>query len=136
MKRSKIFVKMFILIILACLLAVACENVTFSPLQGKWQLKTVEKEGKIITVDTVWYNFQSISLFSLQVYDPQKDTYYAYEGVRTQEEDVVSIRMIAEWVVDNSDWILPSRSFTIEKVNKKQLRLLSEEGYRYSFIKF
>jgi hypothetical protein len=103
---------------------------------GKWQLKTVEKEGVIIPVDTVWYNFQSISLFALQVYDPQKETYYAYEGVRTQEEDVVSIRMIAEWVVDNSDWILPSRSFTIEKVNKKQLRLLSEEGYRYSFIKF
>ena len=133
MKRNLILVKTCIFTLLA---VAACDNVTFSTLVGKWQLKTVEKEGVIIPVDTVWYNFQSISLFALQVYDPQKETYYAYEGVRTQEEDLLSIRINAEWVVDNSDWSHPNRSFTIEKVNKTHLRLRSEEGFLYSFIKF
>ena len=31
-------------------------------LEGKWQLKTVEANGVVQTVDTVWYNFQP-SLF-------------------------------------------------------------------------
>jgi hypothetical protein len=118
-------------------LLVACDNVSFSPLIGKWQLKTVEKSGEIVPVDTVWYNFQSISIFSLQIYVPQSDVYVEYIGFRTQEDDVVSIRLEDESVTAfHPDWKSVNRSFTIEKVNRKSLLLRSEEGYVYSFIKF
>ena len=118
------------------LFAVACDNVTFSPLVGKWQLKTVEKNGEIIPVDTVWYNFQSISIFSLQIYAPRYDAFTAFEGIRTQDDKVISIRLNDEKAINQSDWNSTVRSFTIETVNSKKLRLRSEEGYLYSFIKF
>jgi hypothetical protein len=116
----------------------ACDNVSFSPLIGKWQLKTIEKNGEIMPVDTVWYNFQSISIFSLQIYTPHSNEYlWPLIGFRTQEDDVVSIRLEDEWVANfYPDWNSVNRSFTIEKVNRKNLLLRSEEGYLYSFIKF
>ena len=118
-------------------LFVSCDNVTFSPLVGKWQLKSVEKNGNIMPVDTVWYNFQSISIFSLQIYTPRSNAFTVYNGFRTQEGDVVSIRLEDESVVFfYPDWNNASRSFTIEKVNNKRLLLRSEEGHNYSFIKF
>jgi len=124
-------------VILFCLFAfVACDNVTFSPLVGKWQLKTVEKNGVVIPVDTVWYNFQSISLFSLQIYQPQKDNYLSFEGVRTQEDKVVSITIFDEIVLAHSDWNNINRSFSIVDMNRRRLQLQSEEGHLYSFIKF
>ena len=118
------------------LFAVACDNVTFSPLVGKWQLKTVEKNGEMILVDTVWYNFQSISIFSLQIYAPRDDVFTAYEGMRTQDDKIISIKLNDERVVNLSDWNSTVRSFTIETVNRKKLLLRSDEGYLYSFIKF
>ena len=118
------------------LFAVACDDVSFSPLVGKWQLKTVEKNGVIVPVDTVWYNFQSISVFLLQIYAPHNDAFIAFEGTRTQDGKVVSIQLNNEWVVYQSDWNSTARSFTIETVDRKKLRLRSEEGYLYSFIKF
>ena len=121
---------------IAFLLFMSCENVTFTPLVGKWQLNTVEKNGEVIAVDTVWYNFQSKSIFSLQIYSPQHDRFTVYVGMRTQKEKVVSIDLNNETVVYYSDWNSDKRSFTIEESNRKRLILRSEEGYLYSFIKF
>ena len=121
---------------IAFLLFMSCENVTFSPLVGKWQLKSVEKNGELVTVDTVWYNFQSISIFSLQIYSPHYEVYTMYVGMRTQHENVVSIDLDDPTVVYHTDWNCDKRSFTIEKSNRKRLLLRSEEGYLYSFIRF
>jgi len=118
------------------LVFVACDNVTFSPLVGKWQLKTVEKNGVITPVDTVWYNFQSTSLFSLQVFDSQTGDYLAFEGTRMQKEDLLSISLFFESCVDHSDWNSTNRSFLIVNSSRQRLLLKSEEGYLYSFIKF
>ena len=123
----------FIILFLALM---ACDNVSFSPLIGKWQLQTVEKNGEITPVDTVWYNFQSISIFALQIYEPQGDQYRLFEGLRTQEDKTVSIQIFNEAVVKFSDWNSINRSFTIDKLNRRRLALRSEEGYIYSFIKF
>ena len=120
----------------AFLMMIACENVTFSPLVGKWQLKTVEKNGELIHVDTVWYNFQSKSVFALQIYKPHDDSYLLFNGMRTHDDKVVTIEMLNETVVYYCDWDNPIRSFTIEKSNRKQLLLRSEEGSLYLFIKF
>lgn len=121
----------------AILLWVSCDNeVTTPKLVGKWQLKTVEKNGIEIPVDTVWYNFQSESIFSMQVYVPQRDTVLVLLGFKTEEDHVLSIELDSESYLNYSDWSGIHRSFTIEKLNKKKLKLRSEEGYNYSFIKF
>ena len=125
-----------LIILFSLLVFVACDNVTFSPLVGKWQLKTVEKNGVIIPVDTVWYNFQSTSLFSLQVFNSQTGEYLAFEGTRTQKEDLLSISLFFESCVDHSDWNSTNRSFLIVNSSRQRLLLKSEEGYLYSFIKF
>ena len=127
------------LVIFFFLALTACENVSFSPLIGKWQLQTVEKNGEVTPVDTVWYNFQSISIFALQIYESQRDDYLLLIGLRTQEDKTVSIRIFDDYtddVANFSDWKIVNRSFTIEKLNRRRLILRSEEGYIYSFIKF
>ena len=121
---------------IALLLFMSCENVTFSPLVGKWQLKSVEKNGETIAVDTIWYNFQSKSIFSLQIYSPHFDRYSSYVGMRVQHGDVVTIDLNDKTVVYHADWNNDVRSFTIEELNRKRLLFRSEEGYRYYFIKF
>ena len=118
-------------------LFVACDNVTLNPLLGKWQLKTVEKNGEITNpVDTVWYNFQSKSIFSIQIYQPQQDRYREFVGLRTQKDNVISIGLIEEGALVFSDWNSTNRSFTIVNINRRRLLLESEEGYRYSFDNF
>jgi hypothetical protein len=124
------------LILLVFVLFMACDDVTTSDLVGKWQLKTVEKNGVEMAVDTVWYNFQSESVFMLQVYVPQRDTCLSLYGMRRQLGNVLSIRLEFDEYIEYSDWSGRSRSFTIDQLNKKRLTLCSEEGYHYSFIKF
>jgi len=129
------------LILFIFLLFVACNNVTFSPLVGKWQLKTVEKNGNLTPVDSVWYNFQSISLFSIQIYVSQQDTIMHFFGVRVEESKELSIRMFCNDeefmdMISLSDWTNKNRSFSIIHLNRRRLLLQSEEGYLYSFIKF
>lgn len=129
--------KKYGLLFLVFLLCVSCDNeVTTPKLVGKWQLKTVEKNGTETPVDTVWYNFQSESIFSVQVYVPQQDTVLVLLGFKTENEKVLSIQLQSEAYLEYSDWGGTERLFTIEKLNKKNLKLRSEEGYHYSFIKF
>ena len=128
--------KKFHLIYFAFILCFSCNDIPTSELIGKWQLKTVEKNGIETPVDTVWYNFQSEAIFSIQVYVPQQDTVYVLLGMRSQEGDVVSIELESESYIDYSDWNSLNRSFTIDNVSRKKLVLSSEEGYIYSFIKF
>jgi PBP1b-binding outer membrane lipoprotein LpoB len=120
------------------LMLTACSNVdvTTPKLVGKWQLKTVEKNGVITPVDTVWYNFQSESVFSIQVYVPQQDTILVLEGMKKQTDDVLSIQLNSETYNNYSDWNGIYRSFTIDKLNRKSLILRSEEEYLYVFKKF
>ena len=128
--------KKYYLITVLCALFISCDDIPNSPIIGKWQLKTVEKNGMVSPVDTVWYNFQSEPVFAIQIYSPQRDTLYMTKGVRMQADNVISIELESEFYIDLMDWDSANRSFTIDKVSRKNLVLLSEEGYRYSFIKF
>lgn len=131
--------KKYSFLLLVFSLFMACDDVTdvtTPDLVGKWQLKTVEKNGLETVVDTVWYNFQSESVFMLQVYVPQRDTFLFLYGMKKQQGNVLSIRLEFDDYIEYSDWPGRSRSFTIDHLNKKRLTLRSEEGYHYSFIKF
>ncbi|MDR1523865.1 MAG: lipocalin-like domain-containing protein, partial [Tannerella sp.] len=119
-------------------LCAACDDVTTPDLVGKWQLKTVEKNGVETAVNTVWYNFQSESVFMLQIYLSEPNDYLLLYGLKRQTNGDLSIRLEFEpepWM-GCSDWESRERLFTIEELNKKKLTLRSEDGYRYSFIKF
>ena len=118
------------------LLTVSCDKVTTPALVGKWQLKRVEKNGTETAVDTVWYNFQSESIFEMQIYVPQTDTYLPLPGLKRQAGMTLSIRLEFEYHLASSDWPARERSFTIEHADRKTLTLRSEEGYQYSFVKF
>ena len=67
MMKNLIAITCFVVALVSC-------NKVEHKLEGKWQLKTVEANGVVQTVDTVWYNFQT-SLFEYQLYDPAKDVY-------------------------------------------------------------
>ena len=136
-RHFKLFImKKYFLIFFAVILCISCDDISSSRLTGKWQLKTVEKNGIVMPIDTVWYNFQSGSVFSVQVYISQLEMILDIKGVRTQKEDVISIFLDVEYLTEYLDWDSADRSFTIEKLEKKKLTLRSEDGFIYSFIKF
>ena len=132
--------KKYVLILITSLLTLpTCDDFSHAPIIGKWQLKSVEREGTIIApVDTVWYNFQSLSVFLLQVYEPSRDSVRMLHGLRKQEDNLISIKLQLYWPIDldYTDWETMERSFYIEHVTHQKLTLRSEEGYLYSFIKF
>jgi hypothetical protein len=99
-------------------------------------LKTVEKNGVNTIVDTVWYNFQSISLFSIQVYQSQTNNYVELWGFRTETDGKLNMEIRPEDTFELTDWTERTRTFAIDKCKGKTLILRSEEGYVYSFNKF
>jgi len=136
--NRKIFTGMAVWVIL---LLAACEKEVSDQLKGKWQLKTVEAAGRITPVDTVWYNFQSESLFMYQIYHPAVDTFSWTYGFKTQPESHIIQLEIINWVILKedflpfTDWKESVRTFSVDKINRKQLILKSEDKI-YAFDRF
>jgi hypothetical protein len=126
---------------LLCFLFAGCEKEVNDQLTGKWQLKTVEEAGNVISVDTVWYNFQSQSLFMYQLYHPETDEFSLTYGYRLQlESHIIQLELI-NWTITvadflpRTDWKEPIRIFTIEKINHKQL-VLKGDDKTYTFNRY
>ena len=119
---------------------IACGDSLERQLEGKWQLKTVEQNGQIETVDTVWYNFQN-SLFEYQVYVPAIDSVrnmYGYKtlvGDQHLELELVSYFITIKDFLPITDWSAPKRIFQIEESTGSRLTL-SSEGKTYIFKKY
>lgn len=119
---------------------IACGDSLEHHLEGKWQLKTVEQNGKIEIVDTVWYNFQN-SLFEYQVYVPAIDSVRNMYGYKTLADDqhleleLVSYFIAIKDFLPLTDWSSPKRTFQIEKSTGSRL-ILSSEGKTYTFKKY
>jgi hypothetical protein len=128
--------KKFFILSTLFILSISCTDIVQSKLSGKWQLKTVEKNGVITVVDTVWYNFQSESLFSIQVYQKQANIYPELIGFRTETDGVLKIEFRPDEYLAITDWTNNIRTFSIDKCKGKTLILRSEEGYVYLFNKF
>lgn len=114
---------------------VSCDKVEHN-LEGKWQLKTVEANGSIQPVDTVWYNFQT-SLFGYQLYNPTTGNYQQTYGFRTLEGDK-TLRLELESgknFLRYTDWKDTVRVFSIEESTVTKL-VLNSEGKTYTFRKF
>lgn len=119
---------------------IACGDSLERQLEGKWQLKTVEQNGQIETVDTVWYNFQN-SLFEYQVYVPAIDSVRNMYGYKTLVDDqhleleLVSYFITIKDFLPITDWSSPKRTFQIEESTGSRLTL-SSEGKTYTFKKY
>ena len=119
---------------------IACGDSLERQLEGKWQLKTVEQNGQIETVDTVWYNFQN-SLFEYHVYVPAIDSVRNMYGYKTLVDDqhleleLVSYFITIKDFLPITDWSAPKRTFQIEESTGSRLTL-SSEGKTYIFKKY
>ena len=119
---------------------VSCNKVEHK-LEGKWQLKTVEANGVVQTVDTVWYNFQT-SLFEYQLYDPAKDVYRTNFGYKTLKGDTkLDLELVNYGGTPlkihgvPADWTSPKQTFTIEQSSVTNL-VMSAREESYTFKKF
>ena len=119
---------------------IACGDSLERQLEGKWQLKTVEQNGQIETVDTVWYNFQNY-LFEYQVYVPAIDSVRNMYGYKTLVDDqhleleLVSYFITIKDFLPLTDWSSSKRTFQIEESTGSRLTL-SSEGKTYTFKKY
>jgi len=118
-----------------------CRKETSDLLKGKWQLKTVEIAGIISAVDTVWYNFQSESLFMYQVYYAEKDSFTYQYGFKTHSDghtlllELTSYPRPVKNFLPVTDWEDYIRTFTVEKIEREKLILVGGEK-KYVFEKF
>ena len=102
---------------------------------GQWQLQTVEADGDLIKVDTVWYRFQTI-LFNYKVYDPHAGIYHDCSGFINEYNDKkVTIQLQDKSFLKYTDWTSDERTFDVERISGGKL-VLSSDGKRYTFRKF
>ena len=119
---------------------IACGDSLERHLEGKWQLKTVEQNGQVETVDTVWYNFQN-SLFEYQVYVPAIDSVRNMYGYKTLADDRhLELELVSHFITIKdflplTDWSSYKRTFQIEESTGSRL-ILSSEGKTYTFKKY
>ncbi|MDR2119712.1 MAG: lipocalin-like domain-containing protein [Tannerella sp.] len=123
------------------LFASGCRNEASDMLKGKWQLKTVKHAGVFSTADSVWYNFQSESIFMYQIYSAEKDSFTHQYGFKTQIEvrtlqlELISYPRPIATFLPATDWKDRIRIFTIKKITGNEL-VLSGDEKEYIFIKF
>ena len=138
---KKINLRSYCLTICLCLFFTGCEKEISDQLKGKWQLKTIETAGRLTPVDTVWYNFQSESLFMFQIYHPDANTFSWMYGYKTQPgKNIIQLELINSTIAKEdflpyTDWKGAVRSFTVDKINRKQL-VLKGDDKTYSFDRF
>lgn len=121
-----------ILIAFCVILFVSCSKDTESKLFGKWQLQKVEASGNVQNVDTVYFNFEH-SLFMYQVYVTEIDSFRHQYGYNTLEGEKTLLlelendpRPISKFL-PYTDWNSSKQTYTIDKLESKQL-ILSREG--------
>jgi hypothetical protein len=124
-----------------CLVLGGCQKDLSERLAGKWQLKKIEQDGQIVHVDTVWYNFQSESLFLYQVYDPRAETFSRQLGYKSQPEEHTILlalfsnpRPVTDFI-PLTDWQEKERRFVVLDIGGGRL-VLSSDNKTYHFIRF
>jgi hypothetical protein len=119
----------------------ACSDDIENQIEGQWQLKTMEENGVISKVDTVFYSFMSGRVFSYTILLNQDETclYYGYIDALSDKE--ILIKIDDEYFLNKSrdfevksDWEEQQRIFEIQSINSKKL-VLFYGGKTYSFRK-
>jgi len=121
-------------LLFSLLLLPSCLNYE-SRYDGQWQLRTIESEGHVSEVDTVWYGFQTI-LFNYKIYDSRSGTYRSTTGyIDDYEKTKITLQMPDSDFIRFTDWKSSPRNFVVEHLSGSKL-ILSSDGKRYTFRKF
>ncbi len=130
------------ILLLVCLIvcSVSCKEGD-DGLEGKWQLREMRYDDKVVRVDTVFYNFQ-FGVFQLQAFNSVPMVVNSVIGSYVIAED--TIKMNVEPLFANDlhalkfyyDWDKPSAKFHIDKHSASRLHLLREDEVLFVFRKF
>ncbi|MDR0834535.1 MAG: lipocalin-like domain-containing protein [Candidatus Symbiothrix sp.] len=127
------------------LLFTACTDDIEHKIEGQWQLKTIEKNGMISPVDTVFYNFMNGRVFSITVLQPQElinpgntrdhaYTFYGYIDELAGDNMLITIHNPDDGFKEATGWNEGQRIFDIVNITNKNLMLRTNEQL-YSFKK-
>lgn len=140
--------KKIITALLTCIIGIcSCSDDIDKKVNGQWQLKTIDENGIVSPVDTVFYSFQKGTVFSLSCLVNENTAVFSYGYVRFPSENELFISMDTTRNEDGhfintvgnfkelSGWDTLYNSFIIESIDSKNM-VLSSEGKVYSFKKF
>jgi len=133
-------------IILSMFILAACDNYKSYPLDGMWQLKTVQDmNGNENKVDTVFYSFHREVMFSVTILvNPKFSTYPFYGYMDMPSDNKLHLLLnnsadenYVEWFLSFSGWSSADLTFDIKEYNSKNLVLFdSGNGKTYTLKKF
>ena len=129
------------------LFVAACSDDIDSKINGMWQLKTVEENGTISNVDTVFFGIQGGAVFSftlLMPNDPLIESIqsYGYASFPSENEMMISMDTskfengyfinISGDFLKYSGWDKYCMTFDVKQIDSKYL-VISERNRTYSF---
>jgi hypothetical protein len=117
----------------------ACSDNIENQIEGLWQLKTVEENGVISEIDTVFYSFMNGQVFSYTILLNPDETYIYYGYIDALSDKEILVKIDDEYFFNRdfrvkSDWGEQQRIFDIQSINSKKL-VLFYGGKTYSFRK-
>jgi hypothetical protein len=124
----------------------SCSDDIDHKINGQWQLKTIDENGVISQVDTVFYSFQRGMIFSFTTLVNPDSTSISYGYISfpaenellisldtTRNEDGYLYNVVGDFK-ELSGWDNLYNLFTIESIDNKNM-VLSSDGKIYSFKK-
>lgn len=131
------------------LLSGGCSDEVEHRASGQWQLKTMEKEGVVSVVDTVFFAFQRGLIFSFTILTTPDEANVSYGYLEVPAENEFRVAMdtsrneygdflnIKDYLLKPYGWTDENRyiqTFTVEHLEGQNMRLLSN-GVVYQFKK-
>lgn len=133
-------IKKFLIFVCLILCSASCEEGK-DGLEGKWQLREMQYDDKVVKVDTVFYNFQ-FGVFQLQAVNRVSIELNSVIGSYNIVEDTIRMNIEPSFAGDLHalkfyyDWDKPSAQFRIGKHSASKLHLVRDDDVLFVFRKF
>ena len=133
---------LFSLLILLIVLLPACSDEAKHRVSGQWQLKTIDNQGMVSQVDTVFFSFQRGAVFALTVLVDAENTIISYGYLEAPSDEYLKVSLDATnlhrihanaWGWNESNQY--EQIFTVEKLTGKELILSTDDGRVFHFNK-
>ena len=132
---------LFSFLILIALLP-ACSDETKHRVSGQWQLKTINNQGVVSQVDTVFFSFQRGAVFALTVLEDAEKASVSYGYLEAPSDEYLKVSLDAmrlsrrhaeAWGWNESNQY--EQIFMVEKLTGKELILSTDNGRVFHFNK-
>ena len=143
MKKAGLFLLLLVFL-------VACSDEAKHRISGQWQLKTINRDGIVSQVDTVFYSFHLGTVFSVTLLQSPDIAMISYGYMEMLSEQDMMLSMdttradegyficFAPEIVESFGWDVSNRYqqvYSIERIDGNEL-VLSNNGVVYSFNKY